>query len=306
MFLCVVIIGSIPPEKKFTYRSICPIAHPGVCVGRDAELMPTIVASTDALRAILSKKGRNTAHVLFTIVDGTPAYHYHFKLAHFRGSGPRVSLLVAAKLHGNWLLDTDWNSDADFGYKVDYTVVGKFFQELGIGSTLFYAALELDREVCIPRGSLDLVKVAHYKEVAIALTGPHEQLHPPLGRVKKPRMSEGLRIIEAGMVSALDKPRRRAGVKVAMPKLKIPGKKEDALNSGSSGSSLFDSDSGASSVSEQDSDDEEMEKAAKIPRLPNDTFDYGSGLILLNRAGKSIDVHCKICVSFPFVMVCLL
>ena len=121
---------AIPDDQSFDYVLPCGIAHPQLCAHRDAAFLRSARDCAKNLRYYLESRARGSHHSLVaTRSDGSTEIR-HFVLAHYRGAGPRLALLVEA-IPGQGaemnVLGLD-QTCGDWNYMHDITFVGLAFR----------------------------------------------------------------------------------------------------------------------------------------------------------------------------------
>lgn len=162
--------GAIPADRVFTYTLPCGQAHPGICATLDETYMCSIHETANELRRLLSRKEGCAFCIWATGRDGVVLHRCHFVVAYFRGSGPRIAVLTEAKLHRDWILETQLGPCTHFNETIDISLVGNTFKSAGTidcsihscelveDTTFFSPEGRAFAKFIIPSGSLTIIK----------------------------------------------------------------------------------------------------------------------------------------------------
>ena len=292
-------VGAIPDDKEFRYAVTCGVAHPGTCAQRDAAFIHQARAAAAKLQHFLCKASNGSFHVLYAMSeDGDTLSKEHFVLAHYRGSGPRMSMLSPCELSTDFTISMVCADDG-FPWEIDVTFVMRLFKVcMSVDILICHQELRTDDTVFLTRGSTRKIDAAHYRDhVDMLVIEPH-CIYPALP-VAKEAMSEARKLIKAGMRALPGaKPPPKAhtgGVRVALPGAGGGGSGTDT---DSVGSDHTGSDDSVQDDLHDDSEPEDMPiPPVPAPRQPAEFRDYEFGFIVMNKSSNSLDVHCRQCGS---------
>ena len=296
--------------------------------------MGQIFAAVKQLRRLLSAHCPGSPHCLHAISDDGSALSKdkaYFILAHFRGSNPRLSLFALADLRADDILQTRTIPDGglDFEWQVDVTTVGSFFTENQSAKfTLNHTRLIVDPSFYSPRGNEQMMLTTQANApsqifpppVKVRKVGDHalakamkqgmENLPSEKTVASVPAASVPCASDPGASVPAVSVPDASVS-SASVPSASVPGASvphvapwiigsmdnEGASSDGVAESATSDDHSVDAPSSDVDTEEDQFqeERRAKQPRKETQKFYFGCGQVLINTAGKSLDVRCNLC-----------